>query len=48
MKLAVCEKEMFERSEAKHIDYVSLDVEGFELKALKGIDFDKVTRHYCR
>ncbi len=32
---------ILEAYEPEHIDLLSLDVEGYELKALKGIDFDK-------
>lgn len=34
--------EVFEQENIEHIDYMSIDVEGFELNVLKGIDFSKV------
>ncbi len=35
-------KDILEEENIKHIDYLSLDVEGHELNVLKGIDFNKV------
>ena len=35
-------KDIFEREGITHIDYMSIDIEGHELNALKGIDFNKV------
>lgn len=35
-------KDVFEREGITHIDYMSMDIEGHELNALKGIDFNKV------
>jgi len=35
-------KEVFEKENITHIDYMSIDVEGHELNVLKGIDFYKV------
>lgn len=32
---------IFNKYDIKHIDFLSLDVEGYELDALKGIDFNK-------
>jgi len=35
-------KEVFEKENITHIDYMSIDVEGHELNVLRGIDFEKV------
>ena len=35
-------KDVFSENNITHIDYMSMDVEGHEIYALKGIDFDKV------
>ena len=35
-------KQILEQENITHIDYLSLDVEGHELKVLNGIDFEKV------
>ena len=36
-------KNVFAENNVSHIDYLSMDVEGYELDALKGIDFKAVT-----
>lgn len=36
-------KDIIEKENISHIDYMSLDVEGHELNVLKGIDFNKVS-----
>ena len=36
-------KEIFEIHGISHVNFMSVDVEGFELEALKGIDWNKVT-----
>ncbi len=35
-------KNIFKKEGITHIDYMSIDIEGHELKALKGIDFNKI------
>jgi FkbM family methyltransferase len=35
-------KNVFSEEDIKHIDYMSIDVEGHELNVIKGIDFNKV------
>ena len=35
-------KDVLAENNIKHIDYMSMDIEGHELQALKGIDFDAV------
>lgn len=46
MKTIMCQTinimELFEENNIKHIDYFSLDIEGYELNILKTIDFDKI------
>lgn len=39
-------KDIMEERGITHVDFMSLDVEGVELEALQGIDFDKVTIDY--
>ena len=39
-------KTIFEKHNITHVDYLSLDVEGYELPALKGIDYSKVRPKY--
>lgn len=34
---------LVQKNNIKNIDYVSIDVEGYEMEVLKGIDFDSVT-----
>lgn len=36
-------RSVFEEENIRHIDYMSIDVEGHELNVLNGIDFDKVS-----
>jgi len=35
-------KNIFKKEGISHIDYMSMDIEGHELQALKGIDFNKI------
>lgn len=34
-------RDVLEERDIKHVDYVSIDVEGYEMNVLRGIDFDK-------
>ncbi len=39
-------QKLLDKNKIKEIDFFSLDVEGFELEVLKGIDFDKIKINY--
>jgi FkbM family methyltransferase len=37
---------ILDESEVSHVDFLSLDAEGYELEILRGLDFDRVTLSY--